>query len=399
MSFWTKSEAAKEFHVSPTTINNWIIATEKNKVNLDIATVGTKTVLVESEHNRKIIKQLIEKGKKHIGRGGRVEVEAKQSLYNAFSRQQLSEIISSLTSRLEIPYKFSYVDEGANYWDLHYRISAEKESNFVKTEHKLIVDNLDTLINRFKEYRHINLVDIGCGNGLPVFPIIEKLLDEEYSITYTALDISQKLIEIDKKELFQKFPNLNYKSFEIDFDRFNISDILILNKDEEPSANLLLYLGGTLGNQTDTGRIYANLRDSMGLNDFLVVSEGIAGKFPSSYSSQSNEYHVKRTTWILDALGLKNYYSESVFDIFDPIKKETTRKIEILEDITTEIVIDNKPIKIHFNQGDNILVFRFNWFKETEIIQQVVEHGFVIDQFNSNRDGTCALMIVRPKQV
>jgi uncharacterized SAM-dependent methyltransferase len=242
------------------------------------------------------------------------------------------------------------------------------------------------------------LVDIGCGNGLPVIPIIEKLRENGFIISYTALDISQRLIDIDKIELLKKFPDLDYASYVTDFDRFNISDILIFNKNENPSANVLLYLGGTLGNQTDTGRIYANLRDSMGLDDFLMVSEGIATTLPKNNSSQANQYHLKRTTWILDLIGLKGLYSEGVFDIFDPIKKETSRKIKLLKNVTVEMEIDTRSIKINFNEGDEILVFRFYWYKETEIIQQVVEHGFVIDQFNSNRDGTCALMVVRPKQ-
>lgn len=74
-------------------------------------------------------------------------------------------------------------------------------------------------------------------------------------------------------------------------------------------TNLLLYLGGTLGNQSDTGRIYANLRDSMGLDDFLLVSEGIVSQFPDIHITKPNKYHAKRTTWILDLLGLKDLYS------------------------------------------------------------------------------------------
>jgi uncharacterized SAM-dependent methyltransferase len=338
------------------------------------------------------------KGKRHIGRSSRVFVKPNPELYKTFEKKQLTEIISSITSRSEIPYKFSYIGLGADLWDKHHKLSTQNEKNFVNKEHQLILDNLDNLINRFRQYKKINLVDIGCGNGLPVIPIIEKLRENGFIISYTALDISQRLIDIDKIELLKKFPDLDYASYVTDFDRFNISDILIFNKNENPSANVLLYLGGTLGNQTDTGRIYANLRDSMGLDDFLMVSEGIATTLPKNNSSQANQYHLKRTTWILDLIGLKGLYSEGVFDIFDPIKKETSRKIKLLKNVTVEMEIDTRSIKINFNEGDEILVFRFYWYKETEIIQQVVEHGFVIDQFNSNRDGTCALMVVRPKQ-
>jgi SAM-dependent methyltransferase len=401
MAFLTKSQAAKHFNVSPTTINNWIIAAEKNKIDLEIATVGSKTVVMDSEHNTKLILSLINKGKKHIGRSSRVFIDIKKDskLYKIFSRQQLTELVSSISSRSEIPYKFSYLDQGADLWNEHHKFSNDNEKNFVSKEHKLIVDNLDNIVNRFRNYKYINITDFGCGNGLPVIPILEKLLKEGFKVTYTALDISQRMLDIDEKELLNNFPNLQYTSQVLDFDRFNISDILMFSKKEKEAANLLLYLGGTLGNQTDTGRIYANLRDSMGLDDFLLVSEGITTSLPKNTATQSNKYHLKRTTWILDLLGLKDYYSDGVFDIFDPLKKETSRKIPILKDITINLSIDSKNFEINLNQGGEILVFRFYWYKETEIIQQVVEHGFVIDQFTSNLDGSCALMMVRPKQV
>jgi SAM-dependent methyltransferase len=399
MAFLTKSQVAKTFQVSPTTVANWIIAAEKNKLNLEIATVGSKTVLVDSDHNRELIRKLKAKGKKHIGRSNRVAVKAKPELYNIFSRQQLTELISSITSRSEIPYKFSYVNIGADLWDEHHKLSTNNETNFVNKEHQLILDNLNNLMNRFQQYKQINLVDIGCGNGLPVISIIERLKAEGFIITYTALDISQRMLDIDKSELLKIYPDLDYSSHVIDFDRFNISDILMFSKSGNSSANALLYLGGTLGNQTDTGRIYANLRDSMGLDDFLMVSEGIASKYPKNTSNQANKYHIKRTTWILDMLGLEGLYSDAIFDVFDPLKKETSRKVEIMKDVCINIEVDSKPIQINFNEGDEILVFRFYWYKETEIIQQVVEHGFVIDQFNSNRDGTCAFMVVRPRQM
>jgi uncharacterized SAM-dependent methyltransferase len=399
MSFWTKSEAAKEFHVSPTTINNWIIATEKNKINLNLATVGTKTVLVDSEHNRKIIKQLIEKGKKHIGRGGRVVVEVSDKIDKIFTQAQKAELLASLSSRNEIPYKFTYLGNGADLWDQHYRSSVNSENKLISNEYNLILENLEGITYKFKDYETINIVDIGCGNGLPVIPIIHRLIDLGFKIKYTAIDISDRMIEIDKKQLLETFPNLDYTSHIIDLDQTNISEILLNNRNDQNTANLLLYLGGTLGNQTDSGRFFANIRDSMCNDDFLFIGISLVVDEPKPTSYEPNEHHMKRTTWILDMLGLEDQYPKTVLNMYDSLKKETTRRIPILNDITVNFKYKNSVFPLEFDQYEEILVVSYREFKEAEIIQQIVERGFTIEQFLSNRGRSYALILVRPKQV
>ena len=206
MAFWTKSQAAKEFLVSPTTVNNWMIAANKNKINLDLATVGSKTVLIDSEQNRKTIKELISKGKKHIGKSSRIFVETSPKLDQILTSSQKAELYASLSSRNEIPYKFTYLGEGANLWDEHYNISINSEDKLISNEYNLILENLEGIIYKFKNYSTINLIDIGCGNGLPVIPIINKLTEFGFKVKYTAIDISKRMIEIDKEVLLN---NLN----------------------------------------------------------------------------------------------------------------------------------------------------------------------------------------------
>jgi transposase len=86
MPFLTKSQASKAFQVSPTTVANWIIAAEKNKINLEIGTVGNKTVIVDSDHNRELMLKLKAKGKRHIGRSSRVFVKPNPELYKTFEK-------------------------------------------------------------------------------------------------------------------------------------------------------------------------------------------------------------------------------------------------------------------------------------------------------------------------
>ena len=70
-----------------------------------------------------------------------------------------------------------------------------------------------------------------------------------------------------------------------------------------------------------------------------------------------------------------------------------------MNDITINFNYNNNILPLHFNKYGEILVVSYREFKESEIIQQTVERGFIIEQFLSNRNRSYALMMVRPKQM
>ena len=74
-------------------------------------------------------------------------------------------------------------------------------------------------------------------------------------------------------------------------------------------------------------------------------------QFPDIHITKPNKYRAKKTTWILDLLGLKGLYSSTILDTFDPIKRQTTRKVEILENLTIKLKIRNKEVEIKLEKG------------------------------------------------
>ena len=63
----------------------------------------------------------------------------------------------------------------------------------------------------------------------------------------------------------------------------------------------------------------------------------------------------------------------------------------------TKLKIGNKEVEIKLEKGQQILIFKFYWYQETEIIQQIAD--LAIDQFCTNQDASCALMMVKPKKI
>jgi len=398
MSFFKNSQVARLFKVSHTTVTNWIEATEKGQNDLQLATVGKKKVIIDNPHNREIIRKLIERGKKHSWSSKKITTQARQEIYDVFTNKQLGELASSIISKSEIPYKFTYLNGGADLWEKHYQLSLDNKERVVFKENKLIAENAENFLFKFSRFKKINIFDIGCGNGLPSVTIINYLKGFGVELSYTGLDISERMIELDKEVLLSKFPDLDYSSQIIDLDHCNLSELL-LTKKEEGDINLLLFLGGTVGNQQDKNRTFSNIRDSMSVNDYLIIGASLeTNEIKQSATEPHNQFHYRRTTWILDLLGLEKCYPETTVDRYDSDKKEYTRKILIQKDVLTSLNIGNKTIPIEFKEGSEILVSRFTRFKEADMVQFVLSHNFAIDQFISGNDDSYVLLTLRTKK-
>ena len=99
MSVFKNTQVAKLFKVSNTTVTNWIEATEKGKVDLELTSIGKRKLIIDNTKNRQIIQRLVEKGKKHIGRSDRIFIKSNSELYKTFNSRELSEIYNSVESR------------------------------------------------------------------------------------------------------------------------------------------------------------------------------------------------------------------------------------------------------------------------------------------------------------
>lgn len=394
------TQIAKEFKVSHTTVTNWIEATKKGQNNLELATIGKRYFIIDSLQNREILYSLANRAKNYLWALKKQEVKVKKEFYEIFSYDQICEIISNLTGLKEIPYKFTYLNRGAELWEKHYLISLNNQERVVTKERQLISENLENILFKFKKYCKINIFDIGCGNGLPVIPIIKRLLESHSQVTYTAIDISPMMIEIDKKQLLNNFPNLDYRSEVLDFDFSNLSELFIESKIDKSCVNLILHLGGTLGNQNDVHRIYANFKYSMGINDYLILGAGLENyQTKATVLKPHNEYHSKRTTWIIDLMGLKGCYDDNLFDVYDSQNKEYIRKVKINKDVNIIFNLDDKNLTIDLTQGEEIVVSRFKRFKEIDLISNLLSYNFAIDHFISSEDNSYSLALVRHKTV
>ena len=185
------------------------------------------------------------------------------------SKRQEAELITAIQGRGEIPLKFAYLGEGAKHWDRIARERGEGEG-INSAEDALLQKRVDDFLSTLKSTSGINIIDIGCGNGLPVLPILKQLISNNIPFTYVPLDISKEMMDMAMETVKDQFPSVICRPVQMDFELGQFSDVMYDLKDKMP-VNLLLHLGSTLGNHSDLNRVLSNFRDSMTSKDFLIL--------------------------------------------------------------------------------------------------------------------------------
>ncbi|MDE1870076.1 MAG: L-histidine N(alpha)-methyltransferase, partial [Candidatus Micrarchaeota archaeon] len=191
-------------------------------------------------------------------------------MLNLLSKRQEAELITSLQGRGEIPFKFAYLGKGAENWNRIAKARAKTADNINSLEKELLEKRMPNFLEAFPNVKKLNLIDIGCGNGEPIFPVIDALKERGIEFRYVPLDISKEMLDLAVATVQKKYGKVQCKPLLLDFEQGNFSDIAYELK-EDGSSNLFLFFGSTIGNQSDMGRVLTNFRDSMSSEDFLII--------------------------------------------------------------------------------------------------------------------------------
>jgi len=150
--------------------------------------------------------------------------------------------------------------------------SESYQSEFGPKEMTLIGKNIDEIL-RIVRNGHVNLVDLGCGDGRKAVIFIDKMKKGQ-KVRYCPIDISGYLVEkaIDRISKMDVDEVIKFRWNISDFE--NLENITPLLKWESFKKNLFLLLGNTLGN-FELHELLYQIRDAMGKDDYLLLGNGI----------------------------------------------------------------------------------------------------------------------------
>ena len=272
----------------------------------------------------------------------------------AISRLMPSEFLSEIISYLgkgRLPLKYTYCGDGARLQD---DVANNLEGEFILDSSVLMSMSSD-ILDILRNFRAINLIDVGCGDGLPAKEFLSFLDSQKKLNAYLPVDISRETMSLAQDNLRNKSDIPNEKLLEgvlFDFEKqeLEISNSLIQSAEV---ANLLLMLGGTLGNYP-TFKLQIELLRRLTKyvpNCYIFITSDIAN------TNDETEYNIDQSTqlrFLPRLLGLQ----DSDFNIYYKYQKEqeiTQYYLKINSNVT--LVFKNERKSVVLSKNSKIVIY------------------------------------------
>ncbi len=317
---------------------------------------------------------------------------------NSLNISQELELLASLEAHGSVPLKFAYLGDGYLKWTNIAKMS-RKSGGVEKIENELMTENLPAIFAELKNNKaaEFNIVDLGCGDGQPIESVFSYLkrsgLFQKYKVNYVPIDISQNMLDHAAGHIYKIF-KVKTKPILIDFEKGSFPEVLI-SAHNRKSLNFCFFLGNTLGNFSNTGRILSNFKDSLFSTDYLIIGNELSNlqainKIINYYRNKSGYEFVVNT--------LKRYQYKNSDGDFNIRWNENKKQIEGYLTLKRDIKFHIARAKIKFEKNEEILLFISKKFAEEDLIKIFNEIGFRIHLFTTNKEKRHCLLSVNPSR-
>lgn len=405
-SYYTNNELAKLYGVSRQSVSKWGESVRKGKLNLDMIDVEGQSYIRNTPKNNSRIEAMVRERKKFLNTRSLKVVSPTTDFYKLYTPEQITDIIANIRVHHEIPRQYSYIDEGASYWDSYAtQLFNDKEAhNPSRSTEQLMLLNRAYLDGLLDKYKKVNIVDIGPGNGQPVKSLMSHLLDNGVLGSYTAIDISPEMLELAHKNIKRWFGDkVDFVADlrDVNYERFR--DLLMTDSPDERTVNLVLFFGGTLHNLRSIDEALRTIYHSMAPPDILICPlklDTVATRQNFHFIDGSKMQPLPQQYKLLvDLLGIE----PELYDVemgFDEAIKARYLQLRLKVALTVNFQLNGKIHKISLNKDDTLLVWRYWHQTALEIVTQFEHNGFGILQTSQTEDHDCMLTIcdIKPER-
>jgi uncharacterized SAM-dependent methyltransferase len=384
MRYFRNTELTKLHNVSDKAVRNWIDAAQSGKISLDLVEVKGRLYVADSLHNDFMIEELVQKGKKYRNKRSYKEVSPTYPFYDLYSTNQIINIANSLEKYHEIPSQYRYLGRGAVYWNAHlHKFYQAPTTNMLTATIELLRLEKGYFDSLLEHHANVNLVDIGVGNGLAAKDLLEYLHGTGKLKRYIGIDCSENLLDITERNIAEWFKGaITTEKHVRDITCDSFAEILCsdsFGKDASETINIILFLGGTVGNFREPSQALRTIRDSMGKKDILITSDELDNENARSFFGSANLESFKnvfhRNKLLLDLLSIdeSSYEIEHVFD--EQLKSHLVRARLNLE-IGINFKVNDFDKRVELHKGDTILLFRMWEWTSHELTNLYEKNGF-----------------------
>jgi uncharacterized SAM-dependent methyltransferase len=312
------------------------------------------------------------------------------------TKTQELELLSSLESRAESPLKFAYIGHGYKKWIEVAKKS--RENHDLEFEEDLLKRQSLPFIFREigKKTSVVNIIDFGCGDGVPILPILEYLNALLIpNINYVPVDISQTMLDEATKNIRNIFPSISITPILFDFEKGEIIEKILQFSRNENTHNYFFLLGNTIGNFDNTEKVLSNLKMSMFSDDHLIIGNQISNLLNAP---KITEYYRAKEPFNLSTSALIDYGMECKFEEYDVRWNENKKQIEgfLVVGKDKDIIIADR--KLTFEKNEEILLYISKKYVEESIVEMLNKAGFRIDLFTTNKKKDNCIISVSPSR-
>jgi uncharacterized SAM-dependent methyltransferase len=310
--------------------------------------------------------------------------------YSIFSEEEVLGIIHALEVRREIPLKYSYKGRGAKIWDDFYqKYIIPRWYRTSNVEIDLLKKNFEYINGNHQSCEKVSVIDVGAGNSYPVKEFIGRLNKLGRINKYIALDISEELLNLSRKNFSKWFPLIEYISDTIDIENTCLPKIWLKNQagfETDDTAKIFLHLGVTIGNHQNRNGVLKNFRDSMGKNDFLVFTNEIGSN--SQWDGRVRggcKYHAEQVyAWIKNKIGIRSQDCELVRK-YDLETDSVVANMKLRQGYTINFNFMEIDKNIEISEGEEITIWRHHKYEIPELLQEIERAGLQLVHYSTNK--------------
>jgi len=394
MIYFKNSEITKTYHVALNTVLNWMKATQKGKLDLELVTKGERTYIANTAHNLQIIERLASERKKYRNGLSARTITPKPLFYDLYNEAQRLDLVTNLDVYGEVPLQYSYFYGGAQLWDMYVsRLSKDTAPNVLTRTIDLIDMNFAYIDYLTAGYERVNIVDVGVGNAMPVRNLLAHMLERGTLARYIAIDISQNMLDVARDNIQAWFDGqIKYEGHRLDITQERFGHILAdeyLGSEAGKSLNVVLLLGGTIANFRSAADAFKLIHASMGKRDILIHSQ----KLDIAKSRRFFDFNIlpgatslaPRHRLLLDMFNIDPALYEVEMG-YDSVKHQRYIQIRLKLSISLSFAFDSGERVVEIEKGDTILLWRSWQQTAVEVLDQLQRNQFYPLQITQTTD-------------
>ena len=309
------------------------------------------------------------------------------------THKQEVELLTSISARGEIPVKYVYFGDGAKRWDEIYK-EWDKSGNLTNEELQLLLKHVDGFLNAFSQVAGINVIDLGCGNGMPAVAILKEIKKRNVPVKYVAVDISQEMLDLAKSNVESGTEKIPAEYVLADFEKESLTDKLLAAKQENGYANLLINLGNTLGNYVNVSGVLTTFLESMTLDDYLLIGNGLTNNFNEQriINTYDTPLIIETVTSPAKALGIFSPDQDTFSYSWNARLQRVEGRIKLATDKQVKLAGQSFMLK----KNEEVLVHRSHKYDEAGLMKLLSDVGFRTELLTTTKDRNHILVMIQP---